>query len=116
MVRGFKLYLKGGNMPGADKSLRTYADQYLICRDLGHAWMEDQRLEKRASEVGSYARVLGCGRCNMTRIETLNHRGELMFRSYRQPKGYRITRISVQDIRSERIKRENRARRNARTV
>lgn len=94
---------------GKGGKLTTYADNYLVCRDLGHAWMEDERLTKKPSEVGSYSRVLGCGRCNMSRIETLNYKGELMFRTYRRPEGYEVTKTTVAEIRMERIKRERKA-------
>lgn len=69
----------------------NYAEAFLLCRDLMHAWTEDEVTKKRANgTVGSVVRVLSCTRCNTTRIDSFNYRGELLNRSYRQPKGYRL--------------------------
>jgi hypothetical protein len=80
-------------MPSEESQLRSYAEPYLVCRALrSHAWIIDERTKKRASKsnVGSYVLVLGCGRCNMVRIDSRSYRGALLARSYRAPDGYAL--------------------------
>lgn len=77
-------------MPTVDTTLRTYADAYLMCRDLGHAWAENEAVKQRQDGVHAIARVLNCTRCTMARLDRFTFRGELLSRQYRQPKGYHL--------------------------
>lgn len=81
-------------------NLKGYNEQYLLCRTLGHAWMVDERTKKKTKGIGSHVIVLGCGRCNMTRIDSYSYRGELITRAYRQPEGFKLNfKPSLVDLR-----------------
>lgn len=90
---------------------QNYAEAFLMCRDLMHAWVEDETTRKRngAGTVGSITRVLSCTRCNTTRIDSYNYRGEMLTRLYRQPKGYKLPfRLLPSQARARRFKRTTR--------
>lgn len=89
------------------QTLVAYGEAYLMCRDLGHAWKEDEtKVEgRKKGQVGTVGRVLGCLRCNMVRIDSFNYRGELLNRQYRQPAGYQLAfRPLSSEIREQRFK------------
>lgn len=81
-------------------NLKGYNENYTLCRAIGHAWMIDERTKKRKGGIGTYVVIFGCGRCNMTRIDSYNYKGELLTRTYRQPEDYKLSfKPSMVDLR-----------------
>jgi hypothetical protein len=90
--------------PEAQRSLDAMEESYLLCRvrhnhAMHVAGLDDgmlgQRIEWR------------CGDCGMTRYDTVNHRGDVIVRSYVQPPGYKWLgeRLESGDLRMELLRR-----------
>jgi hypothetical protein len=71
--------------------LKNYHEAYLICRDLGHAWSENQAVKSRHKKTNVIVRVLNCPRCTKVRIDYYSSKGELVDREYRDPSGYKLS-------------------------
>jgi hypothetical protein len=91
-------------------TLKTYNEEYLTCRMLrSHNWIIDERTKKRKGGIGTRVLVLGCARCNMTRIDSFNYAGMLLTRSYRQPEGYKLDfKPTLMNLRREFFLRDDR--------
>jgi len=73
-------------------------DEYLLCRDLGHAWAPyDVRVSRKAGQI---ERVLQCRSCPTQRVQILDLDGYNKRSKYDYPEGYLlkgIGHLSVDD-------------------
>jgi hypothetical protein len=71
---------------------RTRQIAYLDCRTFGHAWDEyNPTGEQFARRDGFYDRItVRCTRCTTTRHDYIDREGQVTFRQYKHPEGYRI--------------------------
>ena len=61
-------------------------DEFLLCRDLGHAWApHDVRVSRKLGEIH---RVLQCRSCPTQRTQVLSMDGEIRRNRYEYPEGY----------------------------
>ncbi len=74
---------KDGNRP---PSIDDIPDDYLLCRDLGHAWApHDVKVSRKAGEIH---RVLKCRNCPTERTQILSTSGFIVRSRYEYPEGY----------------------------
>lgn len=66
--------------------LSTYKVEYVLCRDIGHVWIEKESLVSTKDKTVD--RILMCDRCTMERHETFTSYGELTNRYYTRPDDY----------------------------
>jgi hypothetical protein len=83
----------------APKSIEDIADQFLACRDYGHAWRAyDVRIDKKYKEIH---RVFSCLHdCGTQRTQVLSGNGHILRSFYTYPEGYvlaGIGRLNVDD-------------------
>lgn len=64
--------------------LGTYRTDFVVCRDMGHAWRETAKF----FDDSGLNRTLSCGRCEMDRVETITRFGALLYRNYNRPDEY----------------------------
>lgn len=68
------------------KSVEDIPDEFLLCRDLGHAWAPyDVRVSRKAQEIH---RILQCRTCPTQRTQILSLDGEIRRSKYDYPEGY----------------------------
>lgn len=61
-------------------------DEFLLCRDLGHAWApHDVRISRKYGEIH---RILQCRSCPTQRTQILSLDGEIKRSRYEYPEGY----------------------------
>lgn len=104
--------------PEVKEHLKSWGDNYLDCRDFGHAWGDPMWGSDRAGEL---TRDLVCARCDTRRIDWMSSRtsdrGEVAGRRYIYPPGYlakskfKRGQLTKQDVRAEAIRRYLDARR-----
>lgn len=82
--------------------LQEYDEDYLLCRDLRHAWVVEGFFHKN----GEVRRRLNCLRCTMQRIDAMTIAGRRIKNRYKQPEGYRIKGgVSFEAVRQEEMRR-----------
>lgn len=88
-------------MSKTDENPQTIDDipaEYLICRDLGHAWApHDVKISRKFGEIH---RVLRCRSCPTERTQVLSIDGGLKKNKYEYPEHYTLRgvgRLSVDD-------------------
>lgn len=69
------------------KWAQTLADNYLLCRDIGHTWMPHEA--SYDPKLRLYTQTLRCPRCTTVRRRALSRSGEIMGSSYTYPETYR---------------------------
>jgi hypothetical protein len=73
----------------AEKELKTIddiRDEFLLCRDLGHAWApHDVKISRKYGEIH---RILQCRSCPTQRTQILSMDGEIKRSRYEYPEGY----------------------------
>lgn len=78
--------------PKADKpqqSIDDIPDEFLLCRDLGHAWAPfDVKISRKYGEIH---RVLQCRSCPTQRTQILSMDGSIMRSKYEYPENYVLT-------------------------
>lgn len=71
--------------PSAGRLLPGLPDEFVQCRDWGHAW---RSLNARRNDDGSYLVTLRCQRCDCRRTRTISARGAVLATGYDYPDGY----------------------------
>lgn len=62
----------------------TLPDNYLMCRRYGHNWVPRTAIKKK----WWFEATVACDRCDCTRVEVINLRGEIVKKLMYYPKGY----------------------------
>jgi hypothetical protein len=75
----------------------TAAAEWIECRAFGHAWKSKHRgwIEEGAGRHITHTKTLGCMRCPLTRVDTLDRSFSLISRDYQYPDGYLTRGIDV---------------------
>lgn len=97
--------MPGNGKVGVPKELRTYDDDFLHCRTLGHAW---EIVGFYRDEGGLVRRALECTTCETTRTDRWDaSSGERFAPDYRYVSGYKATGDPFQsfDLRREVVRR-----------
>ncbi len=68
------------------KNVADVPDEFLDCRDLGHAWARPRVVEDK--KFRHYTRLVVCSRCATERIQVISLAGMLVATSYRYATGY----------------------------
>lgn len=70
------------------ESFTELDEQYLLCRDLGHAWAPyDVEVLRRPRQI---RRILKCRDCGAKRTQTLDADYAIEGNSYQYPEGYSV--------------------------
>lgn len=88
------------------KTLTQLKDAFLLCRDVGHAWMfvDDQITEGTRKNPIEFRRTLICSRCETERTECIScYSFAVESRTYKYPDFYCMTgeRVFAHDVREE---------------
>ena len=82
----------------ARQSIDDIPDEFLLCRDLGHAWApHDVKISRKFGEIH---RILQCRSCPTQRTQILDMDGYAKRSRYEYPEGYvlrGVGRLSVAD-------------------
>jgi len=90
------------NDPTAE-ALHDLSDDFLICRDVHHAWRVDHYASGGRSGV---TRVLECQRCGTERVDEWTLQGARIRAFYRYPDGYQLRDIGGSGYDREAMRRE----------
>lgn len=69
-------------------SVRDLLDDYIVCRTFSHSWDDDPTAEY--TTIFNWTASLRCTRCGTTKIEAYNAVGDVIYRRYVYPDGYRV--------------------------
>lgn len=72
-----------------DEVAGAFSDDYLACRDLGHAWRHE-RFDTAGADTYAYERTLKCRSCRTRRRDVVTAWGEVVRRHYDYADGYRL--------------------------
>lgn len=68
--------------------LANLTDEFLACREMGHAWANRDRVQER-NGFKRRLRVDACARCGTARFQMMDDEFHTLRRSYSYPTGYR---------------------------
>lgn len=72
----------------ARQQIKLWDDEYIMCRDIGHAWAQ-QAYEDLRAKTGEVIRHLICEGCTTERFDRVGFKsGEIVGRRYIYPPGY----------------------------
>lgn len=74
-------------------TIRQLDDDFLDCRDIGHAWAEaseDEIKEGGWKAPFGWLRLFQCTSCQTIRLDVINAKGEIGHRRYIYPSGYQL--------------------------
>lgn len=71
-----------------DAALGSYPDEYLSCRDMGHAWKPVTAIRRPDRNI---ERILGCTRCGARRTQVLDRSGYILSSNYSYAEHYTIS-------------------------
>jgi hypothetical protein len=84
--------------PQEPQTVDDIPTEYLICRDLGHAWApHDVKISRKYGEIH---RILKCRQCPTTRTQVLSIDGGLKKNRYEYPEHYTLRgvgRLTIDD-------------------
>lgn len=90
------------------QSIEDIPEEFLLCRDLGHAWApHDVKISRKYGEIH---RVLQCRSCPTQRTQILEMDGSIKRSRYEYPEGYVLSgvgHLSIADRASIRVASTN---------